>query len=258
MAKATVAAWRRATEAGETAAMMAPTRAGVDVLNELAQHERITAGEIDLRSRSVRVGTSRAFAGDLVATRRNDRTLLTDQARMVKNRDHWTVKTVNDDGGFTVAGRTGRVALPADYVAAHVELAYAETSHATQGRTVDRSFLFLDGPIGTSGICVPLPRGRTSNEAFVVLSDERTAAEVVAEALARTWIDQPATALRLDRPKPPASRGDSDRDEAIRPRHAVPSEPLPEQELRALVGRALAHRASAERMLASAWATASA
>lgn len=248
MAKATVAAWRRATEAGETAAMMAPTRAGVDVLNELAQHERITAGEIDLRSRSVKVGTSRAFAGDLVATRRNDRTLLTDQARMVKNRDHWTVEAVHDDGGLTVAGRTGRVALPADYVAAHVELAYAETSHATQGRTVDRSFLFLDGPTGTSGIYVPLTRGRTSNEAFVVLNDERTAAEVVAEAVARTWIDQPATALRLDRPESPASRGDGRRTTAIRPRHAVPSEPLPEQELRALVGRAAAHRASLERI----------
>jgi conjugative relaxase-like TrwC/TraI family protein len=248
MAKATVAAWRRATEAGETAAMMAPTRAGVDVLNELAQHERITAGEIDLRSRSVKVGISRAFTGDLVATRRNDRTLLTDQARMVKNRDHWTVETVHDDGGLTVAGCTGRVALPADYVAAHVELAYAQTSHATQGCTVDRSFLFLDGPTGTSGIYVPLTRGRTSNEAFVVLNDERTAAEVVAEAVARTWIDQPATALRLDRPKSPASRGDGDRDTTIRPRHAVSFEPLPEQELRALVGRVAAQRASAERI----------
>lgn len=248
MAKATVAAWRRATESGETAAMMAPTRAGVDVLNELAQHERIAAGEIDLRSRSVKVGTSRAFAGDLVATRRNDRTLLTDQARMVKNRDHWTVQTVHDDGGLTVAGRTGRVALPAEYVAAHVELAYAETSHATQGRTVDRSFLFLDGPTGTSGIYVPLTRGRASNEAFVVLNDERTAAEVVAEAVARTWIDEPATARRLDRPKSPASRGDGGRDTTTRPRHAIPSAPLPEQELRALVGRAAAHRSSAERI----------
>lgn len=248
MAKATVAAWRLATEAGETAAMMAPTRAGVDVLNELAQHERIAAGEIDLRSRSVKVGTSRAFTGDLVATRRNDRALLTDQARMVKNRDHWTVETVHDDGGLTVAGRTGRVALPADYVAAHVELAYAETSHATQGRTVDRSFLFLDGPTGTSGIYVPLTRGRASNEAFVVLNDDRTAAEVVVEAVARTWIDQPATALRLDRPARPA--GDSGRAPAHRPPRAAvaTSAPLSERELRALVGRAAAHRAAASRL----------
>ncbi|MCB0976507.1 MAG: hypothetical protein KDB02_03520, partial [Acidimicrobiales bacterium] len=86
------------------------------------------------------------------------------------------------------------------------------------------------------------------NEAFVVLNDERSAAEVVAEAVARTWIDQPATAVRLDRPTSPASRGGGGRDNAIRPRHATPSAPLPEQELRALVGRAAAHRASAERI----------
>jgi conjugative relaxase-like TrwC/TraI family protein len=248
MAKATVAAWRHAIEAGETAAMMAPTRAGVDVLNELAQHERITAGQIDLRSRSVKVGTSRAFAGDLVATRRNDRTLLTDQARMVKIRDHWTVETVHDDDALTIAGRTGRVTLPADYVAAHVELAYAETSHATQGRTVDHSFLFLDGPTGTSGIYVPLTRGRSTNEAFVVLNDERTAAEVVAEAVARTWVDQPATAVRLDRPHRSAS--DSGRALAHRPARAVVATPapLPERELRALVSRAAAYRGAATRL----------
>ncbi len=90
---------------------------------------------------------------------------------MVKNRDRWTVAAVHRDGSLTVDGSTGRVTLPAEYVAADVELAYAETSHATQGRTVDRSFLYLDGPTGTAGIYVPLTRGRTSNEAFVVLHD---------------------------------------------------------------------------------------
>ncbi len=33
--------------------------------------------------------------------------------------------------------RTGTVCLPAGYMAEHVELGYAQTSHATQGRTVD-------------------------------------------------------------------------------------------------------------------------
>jgi hypothetical protein len=148
----------------------------------------------------VQVGTSRAHVGDVVATRRNERTLLTDRQRMVKNRDHWTVAAVHRDGRLSVDGSTGRVTLPAEYVVADVELAYAETSHATQGRTVDRSYLYLDGPTGTSGIYVPLTRGRSTNEAFVVLHDERTAADVVADAVARTWVDQPATAVRLDRP----------------------------------------------------------
>jgi len=252
MAKATVAAWRCAIEVGETAAMMAPTRAGVDVLNELAQHERITAGEIDLCGRSVKVGTSRAFSGDLVATRRNDRTLLTDQARMVKNRDHWIVEAVDDDGGITVAGRTGRVTLPADYVAAHVELAYAETSHATQGRTVDRSFLFLDGPTGTSGIYVPLTRGRVTNEAFVVLNDERTAAEVVAEAVARTWIDQPATALRLDRTREPTDSGRGRTGSGSAPASTSRTRsPLPTDDLSDLVRRAVGQQVAIDKRQAA-------
>ncbi len=156
MAMATVHAWRDAIAAGESAAMMAPTREAVAVLNEIAQATRFAAGEVDPRSPSVQVGSSRAHVGDVVATRRNERTLLTDRQRMVKNRDHWTVAAVHRDGSLTVDGPTGRVTLPADYVAADVELAYAETSHATQGRTVDRSFLYLDGPTGTSGIYVPL------------------------------------------------------------------------------------------------------
>jgi hypothetical protein len=218
------------------------------VLNEIAQVIRFAAGEVDSRSASVRVGPSRAHAGDLVATRRNERTLRTDQDRMVKNRDHWTIEEVHRSGALTITGATGRVTLPADYVAVDVELAYAETSHATQGRTVDRSFLYLAGTTDTRGIYVPLTRGRTSNEAFVVLNDERTAAEVVAEAVARTWVDQPATALRLDRPAPSDSRGEGDGGARVQPGRVVAPDPLPEPELRALVERAAAHRAAAERL----------
>ncbi len=247
MATATVHAWRSAIEAGDTAAMMAPTREAVAVLNELAQQLRIAAGEIDPRSPSVRLGPTRAHVGDLVATRRNDRTLLTDQGRMVKNRDRWTIEAIHADRSVTLAGTTGQVTLPADYVATDVELAYAETSHATQGRTVDRSFLYLDGPTGTSGIYVPLTRGRTTNEAFVVLNDERTPAEVIAECVARTWIDQPANALRLDRLPEPLDLGRA-------PGHSVPAAPtarprapIPTDELRDLVQRAIRQQAAAEK-----------
>ena len=115
---------------------------------------------------------------------------------MVKNRDRWTVDAIHRDGSVTVTGRSGEIRLPAEYVAEHVELAYAETSHASQGRTVDRSFLFLDGPTGAAGIYVPMTRGRESNEVFVAIRGEETPADVVSEALARTWIDRPAIAVR--------------------------------------------------------------
>jgi conjugative relaxase-like TrwC/TraI family protein len=244
MAIATVHAWRGATDAGETAAMMAPTREAVAVLNEIAQRIRIAAGEIDPTSRWVRVGPGRAHAGDVVATRRNERNLRSDQSRMVKNRDRWAVDTVHEDGALTVTGATGRVVLPAGYVATDVELAYAETSHATQGRTVDRSFLYLDGPTDTRGVYVPLTRGRTSNEAFVVLHDEQTPAEVVADAVARVWVDEPATAVRQD-----LSRLDLDLQvgRQVLPvlRRAQAPIPLATADLRSLVRQAVGNEAAA-------------
>jgi conjugative relaxase-like TrwC/TraI family protein len=245
MAMATVHAWRAAIEVGESAAMMAPTREAVAVLNEIAQTVRFAAGEVDPHSPSVQVGPGRAHVGDVIATRRNERTLLTDRLRMVKNRDHWTVAAVHRDGRITLDGSTGRVTLPAEYVATDVELAYAETSHATQGRTVDRSFLYLDGPTGTSGIYVPLTRGRTTNEAFVVLHDERAAADVVADAVARTWVDQPATAVRLDRPTP-ADEGAPAGQTGLDLKMQRSQEPLAEPELRALVKEAATHQAAAD------------
>lgn len=92
------------------------------------------------------------------------------------------------------------------------------------------------------GIYVPLTRGRSTNEAFVVLHGDETAAGVVADAIARTRADQPATARRLDRPtvndrlvaasEPTRVTG------LLRPARSVP---LPEPDLRALVRRAIAH-----------------
>lgn len=159
---------------------------------------RARSGEIDLDGTSSEAGNYCVVVGDQVATRRNDRSLRTDRGLMVKNRDHWDVVDVHRDGALTVAGPNGEVRLPNAYVRDHVELSYAETSHANQGRTVDRSFLLLDGPTGTRGVYVPMTRGRRSNEAFVVLEGEQTAADVVAESLGRDWIDQPAIARRAE------------------------------------------------------------
>jgi hypothetical protein len=87
---------------------------------------------------------------------------------------------------------------PSEYAKHHLELAYAQTSHATQGRTVDRSFLLLDKATDTRGVYVPMTRGRLSNEAFVVLDGEQSATDVISEALSRDWIDQPALSRRAE------------------------------------------------------------
>ena len=95
-------------------------------------------------------------------------------------------------------GLTGTVRLPAGYVADDVELGYAQTSHANQGRTVDDAILYLDGPTDTRGIYVPLTRGRHTNHAYVAVNGEDTPADVLATSLARTWIDRPALEVFAD------------------------------------------------------------
>ncbi|MCU1497540.1 MAG: transfer protein TraA, partial [Acidimicrobiales bacterium] len=213
MRRAVLAAWWVAEEAGERAAMMAPTNEAVVRLNLAAQYRRLDAGHLDDTGPTLDVGDYTLHVGDRIATRRNDRSLRTNRGQMVRNRDHWTIDAIHPDGSITATGKSGTVRLGADYTAAHVELAYAETTHANQGRTVDRSLLYLDGTTDSRGIYVALTRGRATNEAFVVTEGEQTAADVLAEAVARTWIDTPAITHRAhlqaaaddrptDRPEP--------------------------------------------------------
>lgn len=212
MQRGIVDAWWDAVSRGEAANMMAPTTEGVATLNRLAQQRRIDAEQIDPNGPSMLAQQYQIYVGDRVATRRNDRRLLTKRGLMVKNRDHWTVEKVHRDGSLTVDGRTGTVRLPADYVLEHVELAYAETSHANQGRTVDRSFLFLDGDTDTRGIYVPMTRGRHSNEAFVVLD---------AEELPPTSLPRPSPVTGST--SPPSSAGPNSNDRSRRTRTTAAS-----------------------------------
>ena len=176
---------------------MANNTETVDHLNQLAQQTRIQAGEVDPTTPRRRVGDMSLLIGDEVVTRRNDRRLRTDQGLMVKNRDHWTITNIHRDGGITISGRTGSIRLPADYVARNLELGYAQTSHASQGRTVDVALLLVDSPTDSRGVYTPMTRGREANLAYVVTEDNQTPAlDLLTQALARDWIDQPAIARR--------------------------------------------------------------
>jgi conjugative relaxase-like TrwC/TraI family protein len=189
-------AWQEARSRGETVALMANSTDTVGRLNRLAQHTRLTIGELDTTAPSMRVGEERMLVSDEVVTRRNDRTISTDLGLMVKNRDHWTITRIHPDYSVTLVGRTGRVRLPAEYVAANLELGYAQTSHANQGRTVDTALLLLDTPTDSRGIYTPMTRGREANHAYVVVEDNQTALDVLSQAITRDWIDQPAVARK--------------------------------------------------------------
>jgi conjugative relaxase-like TrwC/TraI family protein len=196
-------AWHQARRRGETAALMANSTDSVARLNHFAQQARIQAGELDVAAPALRIGDEKLRVGDEVVTRRNDRTLRTDQGHMVKNRDHWTITAIHPDGRVALAGRTGIIRLPADYVTEHLQLGYAQTSHATQGRTVDTSLLLIDTPTDTHGVYTPMTRGRQANHAYVATEENHTARDVLTAAITRDWIDQPAITHRdLDPHRP--------------------------------------------------------
>jgi ATP-dependent exoDNAse (exonuclease V) alpha subunit len=200
-------AWHQARRRGETVAMMANSVDTVARLNHLAQHIRIEAGELDPAASRFGVGDEWMLTGDEVVTRRNDRTLRTDQGLMIKNRDHWTITRMHPNRSVTLTGRTGTIRLPADYVAEYLELGYAQTSHATQGRTVDTALLLVHAPTDNRGIYTPMTRGRHGNHAYVVTEENQTALDVLTQAITRDWIDQPAVVRRAQlegrQPDPP-------------------------------------------------------
>ena len=176
--------WHTRRAQGGDVLLTAASNATVVELNRAAQQRLIRDGDIDT-TRFVDTGVYRLHVGDRVVTRRNDRDLVTTRRRHVHNRDEWTITAITRNGAVTVDGVNGRVSLPGAYVGEHVELGYAQTSHAAQGRSVDHALLYVDGPTDTAGVYVPLTRGRETNNAYVVVSDNQTAVDVLEAALAQ-------------------------------------------------------------------------
>ena len=159
----------------------------------------------------------------MVATRRNDRRLITSSGEPVRNRDTWTVTAIDHDGSITVThqGGHGDVTLPADYVRDHVRLGYAATEHGWQSDTVDTAIALTSPATTRRGLYVAATRGRDDNILCVVTdSDDIAEARDVLEAiLAADRADIPATTQRRTLAQiDPATRhaSSADRDAALR------------------------------------------
>ena len=160
--------WKDDTEAGRTSLMIAGDLGSVSELNSRARADRITAGEVAERGLDV-AGGGTAGVGDRVITRQNDRRLSTGRG-WVRNGDQWTVTDTHPDGSMSVQRvnkGTGRVVLPAAYVAEHVELAYASTAHRAQGRSVDTAHAMVSPTTTREVLYVSATRGREHNRLYV-------------------------------------------------------------------------------------------
>lgn len=82
---------------------------------------------------------------------------------------------------------------------------------------MDHALLLVDTSTDSRGVYTPMTRGRGSNHSYVVVEDNQTALDVLAQAIVRDWIDQPAIARReqLDphRARQLGSVGPGDEDE---------------------------------------------
>jgi len=178
------AAWKADVAAGRTSLMIASDSATVAELNRRARTGRVTSGQVVGEGLEVSGGQV-ASVGDEVVTRANNRLLVTGW-RWVKNGDRFVVTATNPDGSMAVrrAGGAGEVVLPTDYVAAHVELAYATTAHRAQGRTVDTAHAIISPTTTREVLYVAATRGRASNRLYVDTSydpDPQTSHDGISE-----------------------------------------------------------------------------
>jgi hypothetical protein len=161
------AAWRVDVGAGKASLMIAGDAATVTELNARARAGRVTEGTVTEAGLSIADGQT-AGVGDEIVTRKNNRMLSVGKS-WVKNGDRFLVTSTNSDGTMAVRRSSGgpAVLLPADYVASHVELAYATTAYRSQGRTTDTSHTLVSPSTTREVLYVAATRGRESNMIYV-------------------------------------------------------------------------------------------
>ncbi|MGD9528652.1 MAG: MobF family relaxase [Pseudonocardia sp.] len=177
---------REQAEYSAARAWLADTLAGRRSLLLVDTNEQAARVCAELRAELVRLGRvaehgvplgpqgTYAGVGDLVQARRNAWQLAGHEGnrRGPINRETYRVTAVREDGGLEVSTAVGDepgdpMVLPADYVTAHLALAYASTVHAAQGQTVDSSHAVVTAATSPAALYVGLSRGRGANTAHV-------------------------------------------------------------------------------------------
>ncbi|SIO87421.1 putative TraA-like conjugal transfer protein [Nocardiopsis sp. JB363] len=162
---------------GKESLLLTATNGRAHELAGRIREELVRLGRVsDEQTAQVR-GGNKVGAGDLVTARQNTHkiTLLVNgKRRELTNRDRLRVTNVAADGNLWARlldedGRPGEpVRITADYVSQNLELAYAGTAHAGQGRTVDTCHAVVEDGMSRQGLYVEMSRGRYGNWAWAV------------------------------------------------------------------------------------------
>jgi AAA domain len=187
-----ITAWQADRNAGLDALMLAPTRNQVADLNHAARTTRLNG--VTPGREIILADGNPASDGDVIITRRNNRTLTTSSTAWVRNGDRWAITQIHPDGGLDVQHLKthAQLTLPAEYVTSSVELGYATTIHAAQGVTADTCHGLLTGTESRQVAYTMLSRGRTANHAWIQVSNVDPHTAPAAQPLL-----QPFTATQL-------------------------------------------------------------
>lgn len=160
--------WCRDEQAGTHSLLLAADSATVTALNTRARADLVASGQVETAGIPLNDGTL-AGRGDRIITRKNERRLSTGRG-FVKNGDRWNVTARHRDGTLTVQRPSGgtRLRLAADYVAEHVDLAYATSAYRAQGATVTTAHAVITGrSLTREALYVAMTRGRHANTVYV-------------------------------------------------------------------------------------------
>lgn len=177
--------------ATESDSITVSTNDEATALNEIIHSQRVRAGTVDTQHSAVGVDGLEVGAGDHIQTRRND-------ARLgVANRQMWVVQHVDEDGSIWVHSQREQqgvgyrsVHLPAEYVEAQVQLAYAATAYGVQGVTAPSAHTLLTDATTAGGLYVGMTRGREKNLLHVVAEDLEDARAQFVDAMQRDCADR--------------------------------------------------------------------
>lgn len=173
------------------------------LVNARAQQLRLEAGELG-DAAAPGMDECQLRAGDRVQTRLNDSRL------GVCNRDTWTVTGIGEDGSVTLAAGARHATVPAEYAAAHVQLAYAVTTYGVQGATARHALHWAAAGAGAEDLYVGLTRGARSQRLALTATDRDKARDLLAQALTESHADLGVSQAReqamrdLDRTPPVA------------------------------------------------------
>lgn len=189
--------WWEARKRGQKPALTVPSNEQARALNRLARERLVDAGIVDDTLTVQTSSGERIGVGDEIQTRHNDRRLRTETGRWVRNRQRWRVEEIAQDGSVEVRGRGGRATLPAQYAREHVDLAYFQTVHSSQGLTRQQGGTLVDEFAGWRSLYVGMTRGRRQNTAYVVVDDpDDTSRRALERALRRDRSDLGALGIQ--------------------------------------------------------------